>query len=113
MLFPTNRGTALSHDALAQRDWPSTSPRCPSPGRTERSPRTSFGHAAAMKLLHAGVDIAVIALWLGHESVATTQIYLRADMALKQRALDRTAPTGTRAGRYKATDRLIDFLDGL
>jgi integrase/recombinase XerD len=66
-----------------------------------------------MKLLHAGVDIAVIALWLGHESVATTQIYLRADMALKQRALDRTVPTGTRPGRYKATDRLIDFLDGL
>jgi integrase len=66
-----------------------------------------------MRLLHAGVDIAVIALWLGHESVATTQIYLRADMTLKQRALDRTAPAGARPGRYKPTDRLIAFLEAL
>jgi site-specific recombinase XerD len=111
VLFPTNRGTALSHDALAQR-LALYAARCARLiGRTV-TPHV-LRHAAAMRLLHAGVDIAVIALWLGHESVATTQIYLRADMALKQRALDRTAPAGTRPGRYKATDRLIAFLDAL
>ena len=70
-------------------------------------------HTAAMRLLHAGVDITVIALWLGHESVATTQIYLRADMELKQRALDRTTPTGTKPGRYKPPDQLLAFLEAL
>jgi integrase/recombinase XerD len=111
VLFPTNRGTALSHDALAQR-LAVYAARCPRlTGRTV-TPHV-LRHTAAMRLLHAGVDIAVIALWLGHESVATTQIYLRADMELKQQALDRTAPTGARPGRYKATDRLIAFLEGL
>jgi integrase len=66
-----------------------------------------------MRLLHAEVDITVIALWLGHESVATTHIYLRADLELKQRALDRTTPAGTRPGRYKPTDRLLAFLEAL
>jgi integrase/recombinase XerD len=66
-----------------------------------------------MRLLHAGVDITVIALWLGHETVATTQIYLRADLDLKQRALDRTTPSGTRPGRYQPTDRLLAFLEAL
>ena len=54
-----------------------------------------------MRLLHAGTDITVIALWLGHESVTTTQIYLQADMALKQQALDRTTPLTTPPGRYR------------
>jgi integrase/recombinase XerD len=111
VLFPTNRGTALSHDALAQRLAVYVA-QCPRLAGRTVTPHV-LRHTAAMKLLHAGVDIAVIALWLGHESIATTQIYLRADMALKQRALDRTAPTGTQPGRYKATDRLIAFLDGL
>jgi site-specific recombinase XerD len=111
VLFPTNRGKALSHDALAQRLALYVA-RCPSLAGRTVTPHV-LRHTAAMRLLHAGVDIAVIALWLGHESVATTQIYLRADMELKQRALDRTAPTGARTGRYKATDRLIAFLEGL
>lgn len=70
-------------------------------------------HTAAMRLLHAGVDTTVIALWLGHENVATTQIYLQADLALKQRALDRTTPPASRPGRYKAPDQLLAFLDNL
>jgi site-specific recombinase XerC len=66
-----------------------------------------------MRLLHAGNDITVIALWLGHESVTTTQIYLQADMALKQRALDRTTPPATTPGRYKPPDQLLAFLEAL
>lgn len=111
VLFPTNRGAALSHDALAQR-LATYVARCPRLAGRNVTPHV-LRHTAAMRLLHAGVDIAVIALWLGHESVATTQIYLRADMELKQRALDRTAPTGVRAGRYRPTDRLLLFLDAL
>ncbi len=70
-------------------------------------------HSAAMALLHAGVDITVIALWLGHESPATTRIYLHADMALKEQALSRLAPDGTPPGRYAAPDSLLAFLDTL
>ena len=66
-----------------------------------------------MRLLAAGIDTSVIALWLGHESVETTQIYLHADLAIKQRALARAAPMGTKPGRYKAPDSLIAFLEAL
>jgi integrase len=66
-----------------------------------------------MRLLHAGVDTAVIALWLGHEQIETTQIYLQADLALKERALARTAPTTTKPGRYKPPDKLLAFLETL
>ena len=70
-------------------------------------------HTAAMRLLHAGVDIAVIALWLGHESIETTQIYVHADLALKERALDRTTPIGSAPGRYRPPDTLVAFLEAL
>lgn len=63
--------------------------------------------------LHAGNDITVIALWLGHENTATTQIYPQVDMALKQRALDRTTPPDTAPGRYKPPDQLLAFLEAL
>jgi integrase/recombinase XerD len=66
-----------------------------------------------MRLLHAGVDTSVIALWLGHEQVETTQAYLHADLALKERALARTAPVHARPGRYRASDRLLAFLEAL
>jgi integrase len=66
-----------------------------------------------MRLLEAGVDTSVIALWLGHERVDTTQVYLHADLALKERALARTRPPGTRPGRYRPTDAILAFLDGL
>ena len=66
-----------------------------------------------MRLLHAGVDSSVMALWLGHESIETTQIYLHADMALKERALARTtSPTGI-PGRYRPPDTVLAFLESL
>jgi integrase len=64
-------------------------------------------------LLHAGVDTSVIALWLGHETTRSTQIYVHADLAIKERALARTTPAGTTPGRYRAPDALIAFLEGL
>ena len=70
-------------------------------------------HTAAMRLLLAGNDITVIALWLGHEQIATTNIYLHADMTQKQRAIDRTRPTNTRQGRYRPPDTLLAFLESL
>ena len=66
-----------------------------------------------MRLLAAGVDTTVIALWLGHENVATTQIYIHADLAIKERALARTAPQHTTPGRYQAPDNIIAFLEAL
>lgn len=70
-------------------------------------------HTAAMRLLHAGVDATVIALWLGHENVATTAIYLQADLELKQRALDRTTPATGQPGRFQPDDQLLAFLESL
>ena len=69
-------------------------------------------HTAAMRLLHADVDIAVIALWLGHEQIATTHIYLHADMS-KERAIARVTPPSTTPGRYQPPDPLLAFLDSL
>lgn len=66
-----------------------------------------------MQVLHAGVDTSVIALWLGHESVKTTQIYLHADLALKERTLSRTTPPDVAAGRYKPPDAILAFLESL
>jgi integrase/recombinase XerD len=66
-----------------------------------------------MRLLHAGVDLTVIALWLGHESTDTTQVYLHADMAIKERALARTTPPGAPAGRYRPPDTTLAFHEQL
>ena len=66
-----------------------------------------------MRLLHAGVDSSVIALWLGHASVDTTQIYLHADLELKEKALTRTRPPNGRAGRYQPNDSLLAWLERL
>jgi integrase len=66
-----------------------------------------------MRLLHAGTDIAVIALWLGHVQIAIAQIYLHADMAQKERAIARVTPPGTAPGRYRPADPLLAFLEGL
>jgi site-specific recombinase XerD len=70
-------------------------------------------HTAAMQLRAAGVDISVIALWLGHEGIETTQIYLHADLAIKEKALARTAPPHTTPGRYRPPDALLTFLEAL
>jgi integrase/recombinase XerD len=114
-LFPTNRGTPMSSDALQQRltlHAGTAADHCSSLHGKTITPHI-LRHTAAMNLLQAGVDITVIALWLGHESVATTQIYLQADLALKQRALDRTTPPTTTPGRYQPPDQLLAFLEAL
>ena len=85
---------------------------CPSLREKTVTPHT-LRHTAAMRLLHAGVDTAVIALWLGHEHVNTTDVYIHADLALKERALARTIPAHVRAGRYRLPDKLLAFLEGL
>ncbi len=81
----------------------------PLPGTTSNPVQITV----AMTLLHAGVDTAVIALWLGHADLRSTNAYLHADMTIKQRALDRTAPPGCPTGRYHPPDPLIAFLEAL
>jgi|SRR5579864_3026889 len=114
-LFPSRRGGAMSPDAvewLLHRYCTAASSRCPSLSAKKLTPHV-LRHTCAMNLLQAGVDISVIALWLGHESVQTTQIYLHADMKLKEQALARTAPLGTDPGRYHPPDPLLAFLEAL
>jgi site-specific recombinase XerD len=115
-LFPTRRGNALSRDAVEHR-LTLYSRRAASNCATLASKKVTphiLRHTTAMRLLHAGVDTTVIALWLGHESITTTQIYIHADLALKQQALDRTKPTTTPTGRYQPpTDQLLTFLERL
>jgi site-specific recombinase XerD len=114
-LFCTRSGTPMSSDAVTQmiaRHARAAALTCPSIAAKTITPHT-LRHTAAMTLLHAGVDITVIALWLGHESPATTRRYLHADMALKENAIARTTPPGTQPGRYQAPDSLLAFLDQL
>lgn len=114
-LFPTALGTALSRDAverLVARHVKTAQSRCPSLQRKHVSPHV-LRHTAAMELLGHGVDRAVIALWLGHESVETTQMYLHADMRLKEQALARTTPADVKPGRYRPPDQLLAFLERL
>jgi integrase/recombinase XerD len=114
-LFPTSRGQRLSRDGLERRltkHVTAAAQRCPSLHEKNITPHT-LRHTAAMQLLHAGVDTTVIALWLGHERVDTTQIYLHADLALKERALARTKPPDAKPGRYRPPDTLLAFLEAL
>ena len=114
-LFPTRRGTPLSRDAverLVAKHATTAAATCPSLAGKHVTPHT-LRHSTAMALLHAGVDVSVIALWLGHESTETTQIYLHADMSLKERALARTALPGSPPGRFTAPDTLLAFLETL
>ncbi len=114
-LFPTRRGQALSRDAVEHRlakYATSAAQQCPSL-RAKRVSAHVLRHTAAMQLLQADVDTSVIALWLGHEHVETTQIYIHADLGLKERALARTRPPGTRPGRFRPSDSLLAFLERL
>ena len=114
-LFPSVRGAKLSRDAIERliTKYIHVARRtCPSLNRKKVSPHV-LRHAAAMDLLQHGVDRSVIALWLGHESVETTQIYLHADMRMKEEALSRTSPLGVKPGRYKPDDKLLAFLESL
>jgi integrase/recombinase XerD len=114
-LFPTTRGDQMSRDALehlVKRHIKTASKSCPSLIGKRVSPHV-LRHSTAMDLLHHGVDQAVIALWLGHESVETTQAYIHADMKLKEKALAKMSPPVQHTGRYKPDDKLLSFLENL
>jgi integrase/recombinase XerD len=103
ILFPSARGGRLSADAvqhLVAKYATAAQQACPSLAKKRVSPHV-LRHTTAMKLLQAGVDRTLIALWLGHESVETTQIYLDANLRIKEEALSKTMPINTKAGRYQ------------
>jgi len=113
--IPGQRGARLSRDAverLVSKYAVIASSTCKSL-RTKRISPHVLRHTTAVSLLQAGIDRAVIALWLGHESIETTQIYLDADLSLKERALARIAPLRAGHGRYRPDDALLTFLNGL
>jgi len=114
-LFPSSRGGPLSADGVQHmlaRHAKKARRSSPSLRNKQVSPHV-LRHTAAMELLQAGVDRAVIALWLGHESVETTQIYLDADLALKEKVLAKTSPIKAKVNRYRPDDRLLAFLKTL
>jgi integrase/recombinase XerD len=114
-LFPTMRGTKLSRDALerlVQKHTLVASKSCPALIGKRVSPHV-LRHSTAMELLHHGVDQSVIALWLGHESLETTQMYMDADLRLKEKALARITAPESKPGRYRPDDSLLAFLEGL
>jgi site-specific recombinase XerD len=114
-LFPSTRGDHLSRDALehlVRKHCLAAARACPSIGTKKVTPHT-LRHSTAMDLLHNGVDTTVIALWLGHEDVQTTQVYIHADMRLKEKALERVTSPATSLGRFRPDDKLLAFLEGL
>ena len=116
VLFPNVRGGRLSADAIQYslaKYAAAASELCPSLKQKRVSPHV-LRHTAAMELLQAGVDCSVIALWLGHESDQTTQIYLHAHLALKEAALAKVRPLkGKTPNRYRPPDQLLEFLNSL
>src|SRR4029434_288439 len=96
---------------LARRFAPARK-RCPALASKTVTPHT-LRHGAAMAMLRRGVDLSVIALWLGHESTETTQIYLHADMELKERALAHASSSGLKPARFRSKDALLAFLESL
>jgi len=114
-VFVNAWGRPLSRDGVAYlltKHLQTAQQRCSSLKQKRITPH-HLRHSAAMELLHHGVDCAVIAMWLGHESMDTTQIYLHASLQLKQQALDKTTPLNGKPGRYRPDDELIAFLKGL
>ena len=114
-VFPTRTGRRLSRDAVALRITHHSEIAagiCPSLIGKRLTPHV-LRHTAAMQLLHGGVDTSVIALWLGHVDIRSTQAYLHADLNIKERALARTTPITTTPGRYRPPDTLLAFLENL
>ena len=114
-VFPNRAGKPLSRSGVAHRlrvAIRQASERCPSLVGRQISPH-SLRHTTAMHLLQSGVDITVIALWLGHEDTATTHLYVEANLAMKESALRRVQDPAPRPVRFKAPDRLLAFLDAL
>jgi integrase/recombinase XerD len=115
ILFPSARGGLLSHDSvqyLVTKYATTAAKSCPTLSKKRVTPHV-LRHTTAMELLQAGVDRSVIALWLGHESLETTQIYLDANLALKEDALKKTSPVNATIGRFKPDDQLLSFLRNL
>jgi site-specific recombinase XerD len=115
ILFPSARGGALSRDGVQYvlaKHLATARSKCPSLIRKRVSPHV-LRHSNAMQLLESGVDCSVIALWLGHESLETTQIYLHASLELKERALAKTQPHSGQMRRYRPPDGLMSFLNSL
>jgi integrase/recombinase XerD len=114
-VFPGPHGAPLGRDAvrrLVERHTETAARSCPSLAAKKTSPHV-LRHTAAMRLLESGCDLATISLWLGHENSRTSQIYLHAHLALKERALARITPPHTKPGRYQPPDQLLAFLDQL
>jgi site-specific recombinase XerD len=114
-LFPTRTGTRLSRDAIEHRISHYirvATQACPSL-RAKHVTTHTLRHTCAMRLLAQGIDVTVIALWLGHSQVSTTDIYLHADMRQKEKAISRVTPPASKPGRYRAPDTLLAFLDAL
>jgi site-specific recombinase XerD len=115
ILFPNARGERLSADAiqhLVARQVAVAQRSCPSLASKRVTPHV-LRHTAAMELLQAGVDRSLIAIWLGHESLETTQIYLDANLALKEAVLAKTQPIKSTLGKYRPGDQLLTFLKAL
>jgi len=115
VVFPNARDGPLSRDGIAyllNKHVATARRQCPSLENKSISPHV-LRHTAAMDLLQHGVDRSVIALWLGHEHLDTVQVYLHADLGLKERALARTLPMHVKPGRYRPDDELLAFLKGL
>lgn len=115
LVFPNSRGGPLGPDGvqyLLNKYAATAKNSCPSLARKKISPHV-LRHTTAMQLLQAGVDHSVIALWLGHESLETTQIYLEANLKMKEEILKKTAPLNTHSTRFQPGDRLLSFLQGL
>ena len=114
-LFPSSSGGRLSADAVQHAlatHVTAARHKCPSLAKKRVTPHV-LRHTAAMELLQAGVDRALIAIWLGHESLDTTQMYLDADLQLKRTVLDKITPIQSRPGRYRPDDKLLSYLKGL
>ncbi|MGH3525198.1 MAG: tyrosine-type recombinase/integrase, partial [Mycobacterium sp.] len=114
-LFPTRTGRRLSRDAVALRistHASTAAERCPSLHNKRVHPHV-LRHSCAMSLLQAGVDTSVIALWLGHAGVRSTDAYIHADMTIKEKALALVTPPDVKPGRYKPSDQLLAFLEAL
>lgn len=115
LLFPNTRGGRLSRDGveyLLAKHVKKAKKICPTLKEKKISPHT-LRHSMAMDLLHHGVDQTVIALWLGHEKVETTQIYIHADMKLKEKALSKAEPRHMKLKRFRPDDELLEFLKSL
>lgn len=115
VVFPSLRGAPMSNDGiqyLLSKHCKKAAEQCPTLQKKRVSPH-QLRHTAAMELLKAGVDVTVIALWLGHESLETTRIYLEADLDMKRRALAKTTPHQTQSSKFIADDVLLSFLKSL